>query len=392
MRRFLAAALIVSSGVCCGHDDPPTGAAVAQSVEVGTVEIQPRRVQLTTELPARVAAVRAGEVRARVTGIVQRRLYTEGADVREGQPLFQIDPAPYKAALQQARAQLAGAEAQAGTARLLAERDARLIEKNAISRQDLDNAIAQEKTALANIDAARAQVTQAKLNVGYTRVYAPISGRTGRSDVTVGTFVQQSQATLLTTVTQLNPIYVDASWPSVDLARVRRALARGELIASHGKPRITVVLEDGSEYPLPGVLLVTGVNVEETTGSVPLRALVRNPHGELLPGMYVRARLQEGTDPSALLVPQRAVTRDRSGDAIALVVGRGGTVEQRQLKTSRTVGNAWLVTAGIAAGDHVIVEGQQRVKPGMHVKEVPVPEEGEPSPATPPPQARAEDD
>lgn len=390
MRRFLAAAVIVASGVCCGHDDPRTGAAVAQSVEVGTVEIQPRRVQLTTELPARIAAVRAGEVRARVTGIVQKRLYTEGADVREGQALFQIDPAPYKAALQQARAQLAGAEAQAGTARLLAERDARLIKKSAISRQDFDNAIAQEKTALANIDAARAQVTQARLNVGYTRVYAPISGRTGRSDVTVGTLVQQSQATLLTTVTQLNPIYVDASWSSVDLARVRRAQARGELLASHGKPRITVVLEDGSEYPLPGVLLVTGVNVEETTGSVPLRALVPNPHGELLPGMYVRARLQEGTDPSALLVPQRAVTRDRSGNAIALVVGRGGTVEQRRLETSRTVGEAWLVTAGIAAGDHVIVEGQQRVKPGMHVKDVPI--EPQPSPAAPPPQARAEDD
>jgi len=384
------AALIVLSSVCSQHDEPGTSAPATQAVVVGTVEIRPRRVQLTTELPARVSAVRAAEVRARVDGIVQKRLYTEGADVRERQPLFQIDPAPYQAALQQARAQLASAEASAASAKLLAERYTRLIDKNAIGRQEYDNAIAQDKTAIANIEAARAQVKTAELNLGYTRVYSPISGRSGRSVVTEGAYVQQAQATLPTTVTQLDPIYVDASWSTADLLRVRREMERGQLVAIGGKPRIAVVLEDGREHPQPGTLLVTGVNVEETTGSVPLRALVPNPAGDLLPGMYVRARLEEGTDPNALLVPQRAVARDRSGNATALVVDRAGKVELRQLKTARAIGSSWLVTAGIAPGDHVIVEGQQRVKPGAIVKEVPAPAELEPPPSRP--QARAEAD
>ena len=382
----LPAFLAVIALVCaCGDDHgAATSAPATQSVEVATLEVRPQRAKLTTELPGRTSAVRSAEVRARVDGIVQRRLYTEGADVREGQPLFQIDPAPFEAALQQAKAQLAGAEASASAAKLLAERYTRLIQTHAVSRQEYDNAIAQAKSAAANIEAAQAAVKTAEINLGYTRVYAPISGRTGRSAVTEGEFVRASQATLLTTVTQLDPIYVDTSWPVSDLLRVRDELERGQLVTIAGKPRVTVILENGREYARPGTLLVTGVNVEQTTGSVPLRALVPNPRGDLLPGMFVRARVEEGTDPNALLVPQRAVTRDRSGTATALVV-KDGKVEQRRLTTDRAVGNAWLVTAGIAPGDHVIVEGQQRVKPGTAVKEVAAQPEAPPSQ----PQARA---
>ena len=377
-------ALLGACGACGGHDDPGTSAPTGQSISVRTIEIRPRRVQLTTELPARVSAVRAAEVRARVTGIVQKRLYAEGADVREGQPLFQIDPAPYQAAVQQARAQLASAEATAASTKLLAERYTRLIATNAISRQDYDNAIAQDKSARANIEAARAQVTVAELDLGYTRVYAPIAGRSGRSAVTEGAYVQAAQATLLTTVTQLDPIYIDTSWSTLALARVQRAIERGQVEAIEGNPRVTIVREDGRVFPQVGELLVTGVNVEETTGSVPLRARVANPRSELLPGMFVRARVEEGTDPSALLVPQRAVTRDADGRATALVV-RAGVVELRRLTTEREIGSAWLVTAGIAPGDHVIVEGQQRVKPGAAVTEAVAP----PEPVSEP-NARAE--
>jgi membrane fusion protein (multidrug efflux system) len=386
MRQVCLVAVIVACSVCGGHDEAPTGAPPPQP-EVGTVEIRPRSVQLTTELPARVAAVRAAEVRARVTGILQKRLYDEGADVRAGQPLFQIEPAPYEAALQQAKAQLAAAEAAAIAAKALAERDRRLIASKAISGQEWDEALARSKGAVANIQAAKAQVKSAELDLGYTRVYSPIAGRSGRSFATEGAYVQQAQATLLTTVTQLDPIYVDASWSTSSLLRVRRAMEGGQLVAIHGKPRVTIILEDGHEYAQPGELLLTSVNVDETTGSVPVRALVANPRGELLPGMFVRARIDEGTDPNALLVPQRAVTRDRAGNATALVV-RNGKVEPRQLKTDRAIGNAWLVTAGITAGDHVIVEGQQRVKPGASVKEVAVP--AEPSSQPPQAQARAE--
>lgn len=389
MRWYSLAGLIAIAGSCAKDNESRKSAPAAQSVEVGTVEIRPQRVQLMTELPGRTSAIRVAEVRARVDGIVQKRLYTEGADVRAGRPLFQIDPAPFQAALQSARAQLASAEASAISARLLAERYTRLIRNNAVSRQECDNATAQAKTALANIEAARAQVKTAQINLGYTRVYSPISGRSGRSNVTEGAYVQQAQATLLTTVTQLDPIYVDTSWSTADLLRVRRAMERGQLVTIEGKPKVTVVLEDGHEYPQPGALLFTGVNVDQTTGSVPQRALVPNPRGELLPGMYVRVRIQEGTDPNALLVPQRAVTRDRNGKATALVVDRAGKVELRQLQTDRAIGNSWLATAGIAPGDHVIVEGQQRVSLGAIVKEVPAPAElGQLAPPAAPPGAR----
>jgi membrane fusion protein (multidrug efflux system) len=375
----------LATAVGCSKDEGPHPGATPARVEVGVVEIRPQRVLLTTELPGRTSAFRVAEVRARVDGIVRKRLYREGGDVREGQPLFQIDPAPFEAALQRARAQFTSAQASAATARLLAERYGPLIKTNAISRQDYDNAIAQARSAAANVDAARAEVTTAQINLGYTRVHAPISGRSARSNVTEGAYVQAAQATLLTTVTQLDPIYVDTTWSAVDLMRVRGELERGQLVMVEGKPRVTVVLEDGTEYARPGTLLFTEVNVEPSTGSVLLRALVPNPRGELLAGMYVHARIDEGSQPDALLVPQRAVTRDRSGRATALIVegaGDVGKVQLRTLQVERAVGDAWLVTRGVASGDRVIVEGLQQARPGVTVRAVPAPAElGAPPPA-----------
>jgi membrane fusion protein (multidrug efflux system) len=368
----LLAGFVALAGACRKDDGSPPSAKPVP-IEVGTVEIRPQRVLVTTELPGRTSAFRVAEVRARVDGIVRKRLYSEGAAVRDGQQLFQIDPAPFQAALQRARAQFTSAQASAATAKLLAQRYAPLIQTHAISRQDYDHAVAQERSALANVAAARAEVRTAQINLGYTRVDSPISGTSGRSNVTEGAYVQQAQATLLTTVTQLDPIYVDTTWSTVDLMRVRRAMERGQLVTVEGKPKVTVVLEDGSEYAQPGTLLFTGVNVDETTGSVALRALVPNPRGELLPGMYVRARIQDGTQPDALLVPQRAVTRDRSGRATALVVDRAGKVQLRLLHVDRAVGDSWLATRGIAPGDQVIVEGLQKVKPGATVTAVPAP-------------------
>jgi membrane fusion protein (multidrug efflux system) len=370
VRLFVLAGLVAVTGAC--REKAPPASRANAPIEVGTVTIEPQRVMLTTELPGRTSAFRVAEVRARVDGIVLKRLYEEGSDVKEGQPLFQIDPAPFRAALQSARAQLAGAQATEVSATLLAERYSKLVRTRSISRQEYDNAVAQQGSARANVAAARAAVTTAQINLGYTLVRSPIAGRSGPSNVTEGAYVQQAQATLLTSVTQLDPIYMDTAWPTLELTRVRRELRQGQLVTSGGNPEVVVVLEDGSEHPYRGTLLLTGVRVDPTTGSVALRALVPNPDRELLPGMFVRARIQEGTAPGALLVPQRAVTRDPQGRATALVVGAGGKVELRRLETERAVDESWLVTKGIAAGDHVIVEGQQKVQPGATVKMVPV--------------------
>ena len=347
-------------------------------MEVGAVQVQPQRTLLTTELPGRTASHRIAEVRARVDGIVQKRLYEEGSNVREGQPLFQIDPAPFQAALQSAQAQLAGAEASAVRAKLLAERYAWLIKTNAISRQEYDDAVAQERTARANVAGARAAVRTAQINLGYTLVRSPIAGRSGRSNVTEGAFVRQGEATLLTSVTQLDPIYVDTTWSTSELLRVREAMERGQLETIEGQPKVTVLLEGDRRYDQPGKLLFAEVTVDSTTGSVALRALVPNPRGVLLPGMFVRAIIEEGTDPRALLVPQRGVTRDRNGRPTALVVGKTGKVELRALQIARDIDQSWLVTSGIAPGEWVIVEGLQKVKPGMAVKVVPPRDVGAP--------------
>jgi membrane fusion protein (multidrug efflux system) len=312
------------------------------------------------------------EVRARVNGIVQKRLFAEGSDVKEGQKLFLIDPAPYEAALDGAKAALARAEATLGNARVQAARHAELIKTNVVSQQDHDNAMAALKTAEADVAAARAAEQTARINLGFTTVTAPVSGRIGRSAVTEGAYAQASQATLLATIQQIDPMYVDLAQSADDVLRLKRDLQSGKLQgAGQGQARVLLVTDDGREYAHAGTLQFTDVTVDPGTGSIVLRALFPNPKGELLPGMFVRARLDEGVNPAALLVPQVGVTRDQKGLPVALVVTPEKKVERRQIVTDRAVGTAWLVTAGIKPGEQVIVEGVQKVRPGALVNPVP---------------------
>ncbi len=365
------AGLLLAALAGCGRT-ASKAAGPAAPVEVGVVTLAPSAVTLTKELPGRTSAFRVAEVRARVNGIVQKRLFAEGSDVREGQPLFKIDPAPYQAALEGAKAQLARAEATAASARLQAERFTELVADNAVSKQEYDNAMAALKAGEADVAAGKAAVQGAQINIGYTTVTSPLAGRIGRSAVTEGAYVQQSQATLLATVQQLDPVYVDLTQSSADALKLRRDHAEGKLkSAGRGQARVTLVLEDGREYAIPGSLQFTDVTVDPSTGSIALRALFPNPRGELLPGMFVRARLDEGVNAEALLVPQQGVGRDQKGQPSALVVNDEQKVERRALVTERAVGDAWLVTAGLKAGDRVIVEGLQKVQPGATVKAVP---------------------
>jgi membrane fusion protein (multidrug efflux system) len=354
----------------CNKDDKPA-ARPQGPVEVGVVTIQPQQVTLHKELPGRTSAVRVAEVRARVNGIVLKRLFQEGSDVKEGQALFRIDSAPYAAALESARAQVARAEASIASTRSLAERYQKLIETNAVSKQELDDAIAKQKTAEADLAAARAAVKRAAIDVGYTTVTAPLAGRIGRAEVTEGGYVQAQTATLLATIQQIDQVYVDLTWSNAEAMRLRRAIESGELKSNGGQANVVLLLEDGREYGEPGTLQFADVTVDATTGSISLRAVFPNPKRELLPGMFVRARIDEGTHQNALLVPQRGVTRDQAGRPQALVVTAANKVERRQLETEREVGDAWLVTGGITPGDRVIVEGLQKVRPGADVKAVP---------------------
>jgi membrane fusion protein (multidrug efflux system) len=362
-------ALLPLAAACGSRSAPP---ATQAPVEVGVVAIHPTTITLTRELPGRTAPFRVAEVRARVNGIVQKRLFAEGSDVKEGQKLFLIDPAAYEAALDGAKAALARAEATLANARVVAARHADLIKNNVVSQQDHDNAMAALKTAEADVAAARASEQTARINLGYTTVTAPVSGRIGRSAVTEGAYVQASQATLLATVQQINPMYVDLTQSADDVLRLRRDMDSGRLQGSDkGQARVRLVTDDGREYPIVGTLQFAELTVDPGTGSIALRAFFPNPKGELLPGMFVRARLEEGVSPRALLVPQVGVTRDQKGLPVAMVVNAEKKVERRQLVTERAVGNAWLVTEGIQPGDQVIVEGLQKVRPGTLVNPVP---------------------
>jgi membrane fusion protein (multidrug efflux system) len=368
----------------CGKDSdqdkpaaPPPGAGGPVQVGVVTVAAQP--VTLTRELPGRTSALRVAEVRARVNGIVLKRLFEEGSDVKAGQALFVIDPAPYQAALDSAGAQLARAEAAVGSAQSLADRYATLIQSNAISRQEFEDASSRLKIAQADVAAARAAVKTARINLDYTSVAAPIAGRIGRAEVTEGAYVQQAAATLMAKVQQLDRVYVDVTVSSADHARMKRAVEAGELETTEGRAKVALVLEDGRAYPEPGTLQFADVSVDPTTGSIALRAIVPNPRGELLPGMFVRAKIEEGSNPKAILLAQKAVSRDQSGRPTALVVGKDRKVELRVLATDRAIGDSWLVTSGLAPGDQVIVEGLQRVRPGVEVNPVPAAPAGTPA-------------
>lgn len=343
----------------------------AEPVEVGVVVMATQPVAQHVELPGRTSAFRVAEVRARVSGIVLERAFKEGSDVTEGQTLFRIDSRPYQATLASAQATLSRALASAETSRLQAARGAEMLAGGLMSQQSFDDLKGAEKVAQADVAGGRAAVQAAQINLGYTKVSSPIAGRIGRADVTEGAYVQQAQATLMATVQQLDPIYVDLTQSSAELLRLRRQLDSGELVRSGEGVKVRLILEDGEVYAEPGTLEFADVTVNPSTGSITVRALFPNPKRELLPGMFVRARLDEGTTPDALLVPQVAVRRDAQGKASVFIVGDGDKVETRQVEAPRAVGDRWLVTAGLAPGDRVIVDGVQKARPGGVVKAVP---------------------
>lgn len=369
-RSPLARALLLGAGLLamagCREDNQPPPAAV-QEVAVLAVNSEP--LALSTTLPGRANAHLIAEIRPQVGGIIQKRLFTEGDTVKAGQALYQIDPKPYEATLAQADASVNSARATLKAAELKAKRDAQLVKLDAISAEDNESAQAALLEARASLQSAQASQRTAKINLDYTRINAPIEGRTATSSVTPGALVTAEQTTALTTVQQLDPIYVDFTQPSATLLRLKRELAEGKIAPAEQKDaaRITLHLEDGSTYEHEGTLTFNGVSVDESTGSVTLRALVPNPDGLLLPGMYLKANLQEGVQQNAILVPQQAVARDERGSATALVVV-DGKVQQRELTLDRAVGNRWWVSQGLAEGDQVIVQGLQKVQVGQPVQ------------------------
>ena len=371
--HVMATVLLLSTGLllsACGKKQaamPPSGPP-----EVGVVTVQPQRVALTTELAGRTSPYLIAEVRPQVGGIIKKRLFTEGSDVHAGQVLYQIDPASYEATLASAKASLARAEATLSTVRLKADRYRDLVKIKAVSQQDNDDAQASLKQAEADVAAAKAAVETARINLAYTKITAPISGRIGRSAVTEGALVTANQAAALATIQQLSTIYVDVTQSSAELLRLKQSLASGIMKRdSAGQTKVKLLLEDGSPYPLPGTLKFSEVTVDQSTGSITLRAIFPNPKQILLPGMFVRAVVEEGVNEQALLVPQRGVSRNPQGDAVAMLVGAEGKAEPRVIQVARTVGENWLVTGGLKPGDQVILEGLQRARPGTPVKAVP---------------------
>ncbi len=339
--------------------------------EVATVTIQPRQVELTTELPGRTSPYLVAEIRPQVNGIIKKRLFKEGSDVKAGQLLYQIDPAPFQVALDSAKASLGKAQANLPSVRLKAERYKELLAEKAVSKQDTDDAAAAMGQAQAEIAYWQAQVEAARINLGYTKVTAPISGRIGKSNVTDGALVTAYQAMFLATIQQLDPIYVDVAQSSSELLRLKRNLEAGRVRADgkDGK-KVCILLEDGNYCPAPGTLQFRDVTIDPSTGSFTLRIMVPNPKHLLLPGMFVRASVQEGIAQNAILVPQQGVTRTPKGEPEALVVNDAGKVELRMLKLDRALGDQWLVSSGLKAGDRVVVEGMLNIRPGATVKAV----------------------
>ena len=372
-----AAMVCVLLLAACGQEASKAPAAAAAPpamppAEVGVVTVKLGQVGLVTELPGRLEASRVAQVRARAAGIVLQRLFNEGSDVRAGQPLFRIDPAPYAAAAASARANLARAEANLGQAAALAERYKPLVEANAISKQDYATAVAAEKQAQADVAAQRAAVQTAQISLGYASVTAPISGRIGRALVTEGALVGQGEATPLAIVQQIHPMYVNFTQPAADVLKLRQALAQGRLQRAAGGEAALVhlVLEDGSDYPNPGKLLFSDLSVDPTSGQITLRAELPNPKGTLLPGLYVRVRLEQARAGDAVLLPQQAVARTPQGDSV-LLVAPDGKAAPRPVQIGSAQGNDWVVLGGLKPGDQVIVDGLQKVRPGGPVKPVP---------------------
>jgi membrane fusion protein (multidrug efflux system) len=352
----------------CGKKDAPPPAPPPPTVSVMTVA--PASVAVTDELPGRVEAYRIAQVRARTAGIVLKRVFEEGSDVKAGQVLFRIDPAQFQASFESAQAAVAKAEANLAQADLKAKRYKPLLAAQAVSQQEYDDAVTAQKQAAADLANARAARTNAGLTLGYATVTSPISGRVGRALVTEGALVGQGEATPMATVQQLDPIYVTMTQSSTELLRLREALASGKLkSAGKDQARVTLITEDGQQYPATGKLLFSDVAVDESTGSVSLRAEFPNPKRTLLPGMYVRARLEQGVNEAAITVPQQAIVRGAEGASV-LIVGPDNKVSSQPVKAEASEGNNWVVSSGLKGGERIIVEGFQKAKPGAPVTPV----------------------
>jgi membrane fusion protein (multidrug efflux system) len=364
-RLGLVAAVAVTAA-CDGAKAPPPARPAPQ---VTVLTIKPQSVVIRTALPGRTTPTLIAEVRPQVTGIVKSRTFSEGAEVKAGSTLYKLDPATYETAYDSARAAVTKAEAGVQTARRNVERNKELVAIKFVSQQAYDDAVTALRQAEADLEASKAAAEAARINLAYTNVVAPISGRIGKSTVTAGALVTANQSAPLATIQQMNPMYVDVTQSSTEVLALRRAMASGDLKrARSDAARVTLILEDGTPYSHEGTLQFSDVTVDASTGAITLRALFPNPESLLLPNMYVRALIEEGVRENAILVPQQAVTRDAKGQAIAMVVGADSKVEARLLKTERTLGSDWLIDSGLQPGDRVIVEGLQRVRPGAPVQ------------------------
>jgi len=370
---LVAALFAVCALAGCNAQDhagapPPSGV----KTQVSVVTLQPQSVTITAELPGRTTASYVAEVRPQVSGIIQKRLFQEGSEVKEGEPLYLIDPSAYQASYDSAVANLQKAEAALPSAAAKVERYQNLIKQNAVSKQDLDDATASLAQAKAEVASAKASVESARINLSFTTITAPISGRIDKSTLTPGALVTASQTTILTTIRTLDPINVDVTQSSTNLLNLSQAIKAGRVKVSGDNVSVKLKLENGSIYPLSGKLEFTESSVSETTGTYSVRAVFPNPDRLLLPGMYVRALVEQGVAPNSFLAPQRAVTHNAKGEPTALFVNKDGKVEERVLTVSQSVGNNWLVSSGVSDGDRVIVEGSQFVRPGQDVDAVEV--------------------
>lgn len=373
--RTFAAVLFAAMLAACGPQAAPPGGGAGggapPAAEVGVVTVTPQVVALATELPGRLEATRVAQVRARVAGILQKRFFKEGSDVKAGQVLFQIDAAPYQAAYESAQAVLARAKANLIQTSAQVDRFKPLLQANAISRQDYDNALAAQKLAEADVQSGKAAVETAKINLGYATVRSPIAGRIGRALVTEGALVGQGEATQLAVVQQIDPMYVNFTQSATDVLRLRKAVESGSFKrAGSAGANVRVALEDGSVYKLPGKLLFSDLSVDPTSGQIMLRAEIPNPQGVLLPGLYVRVRLEQASAQAGIVVPQQAVQRGSSGDSV-MVVGGDGKVTPRKVTIGRSVDGQWVVLEGLVPGDMVMADGFQKLRGNAPVKPVP---------------------
>ncbi|MCS3431913.1 efflux RND transporter periplasmic adaptor subunit [Klebsiella sp. BIGb0407] len=374
----LAAVLMLSGSLALtGCNEKESQQSAPPPPEVGVVTLKSEPLQITNELPGRTSAYRVAEVRPQVSGIILKRNFTEGSDVQAGVSLYQIDPAPYQAAYNSANGQLAQSQASANIAQLTVKRYQKLVGTQYISKQDYDQAVATAQQANAAVVAAKAALESARINLAYTKMTSPISGRTGMSSVTEGALVTSGQTNALVTVQQIDPIYVDVTQSSGEFLRLKQELAAGKLKQENGQAKVKLVTNDGVAYQQEGTLEFSEVTVDPSTGSITLRAVFPNPDKSLLPGMFVRAELEEGINPTAILVPQQGITRTPRGEASAMIVDKDNKVAVRQLTTGAAIGNKWLVTEGLQDGDRVIITGLQKIKPGVQVNAQEVAESSE---------------